>query len=116
MLSLRTPRGTSPAVRESYCPTLLLLFHCESVYLVGPRIAKQKRRIGRVKTQPTTGVPPHISKFLQINNPILVAAGQMRDGMFYPLRGRPTYWPALPVTFKKRNLDGHLAWRRRRAS
>jgi len=54
---------------------VLLLFQGESVYLVGPRIAKQKRRIGRVKTQPTTGVPPHISKFLQINNPLLVAAG-----------------------------------------
>src|SRR5882757_1713826 len=75
MLSLRTPRGTSPAVRESYCPTLLLLFQGESVYLVGPRIAKQKRRIGRVKTQPTKGVPPYISKFFQINNPLLVAAG-----------------------------------------
>jgi hypothetical protein len=57
------------------CLTPLFLFQSESVYLVGPRIAKQKRRIGRVKTQPTLGVPPHISKFLQIDNPLLVAAG-----------------------------------------
>jgi len=54
---------------------LLLALQSESIYLVGPRIAKQKRRIVRVKTQPTTGVPPHTSKFLHIENPLLVAAG-----------------------------------------
>jgi hypothetical protein len=55
--------------------TPLFLIQCESVYLIGPSIAKQKRCVGWIKTQPTTGVPPHISKFLQINNPLLIAAG-----------------------------------------
>lgn len=51
------------------------MFQRESVYLVGPRIAKQEGRIVRVETEPTTRVPPQASKFLQINNPLLVAAG-----------------------------------------